>query len=117
VDIHLSARDGQALKNWLNAHGIAPPPMPKPADVTPTPVDTSKTDRLNTHKVEENESVWSIAGNDPKLVQWIYDHNLWLNERMENDKRPINARGGQNPNYIEVGDVLVLPEGYRPPKH
>jgi hypothetical protein len=117
IDIRLSARGGQGLKNWLQAHGIAPPPLPKPADTSPAPVDTSKTDRHNTHTVEKNESVWSIAGNDTKIVQWIYDHNLWLNDRMESDKRPVNALGGQNPNYIEVGDVLVLPDGYpRPPK-
>ena len=81
----------------------------------PPPLDTSHTDKQNTYTVKKNDSVWAIAGNDPKVVQWIYDHNPWLNERMEQDHSPINARGGQNPNYIEEGDVLILPEGYRPP--
>jgi len=116
INIRLSAREGDGLKNWLQAHGMAPPPMARPDDTPPAPVDTSKTARGNTYTVKADESVWSIAGNDPKVVAWIYDHNLWLNERMESDQRPINERGGQNPNYIEVGDVLVLPEGYRPPK-
>ncbi|MDR7267943.1 hypothetical protein J2X20_000572 [Pelomonas saccharophila] len=116
VNIRLSAREGDGLKNWLQAHGIAPPPLPKPDDTPPAPVDTSKTARSNTYTVNADESVWSIAGNDPKVVEWIYGHNLWLNDRMESDKRPINARGGQNPNYIEVGDVLVLPDGYHAPQ-
>ncbi|WP_457446092.1 cell envelope integrity protein TolA [Roseateles sp. P5_E4] len=116
VNIRLSARGGEGLKNWLQAHGMAPPPLPKPDDTPPAPVDTSKTARGNTYTVKADESVWSIAGNDPKVVEWIYGHNLWLNDRMESDKRPINARGGQNPNYIEVGDVLVLPDGYHAPK-
>jgi len=115
VNIRLSARSGRGLENWLHAHNIAPPPMPKPDGKPAAPVDTSQTDKHNTYVVKKNESVWEIADNDPQRVQWIYDHNLWLNERMEQDHRPINTRGGQNPNYIEEGDVLILPEGYRPP--
>lgn len=64
--------------------------------------------------VQAGDSTWGIAGNDAGIVKWIYDHNPWLNERMERDKRPLNVLGGQNPNYINAGDVIVLPDGFHP---
>jgi hypothetical protein len=79
------------------------------------PVDTSATDPGDVYVVQENDNVWKIAGNDPQLVQWIYDHNPWLNERMKADRDPINRLLGQNPNYINAGELILLPPGYKPP--
>lgn len=108
-------RSQRGIATWLLGNGLpAPVKLPNPADRPPPPLDTSRTAVLNAYSVQAGDSVWGIAGNDAGIVKWIYDHNPWLNERMERDKRPINLLGGQNPNYINAGDVIVLPDGFHP---
>jgi hypothetical protein len=101
---------------WMLGSGLPLPPKPvDPKSMPSAPVDTSATTRQNTYTVQKGDSVWRIAGNDVKVVQWIYGHNPWLNERMQRDTRPRNVLGGQNPNYINEGESLILPDGYTPP--
>ncbi len=71
-------------------------------------------DQPNVYVVKKNDSIEKIAGYDPTVKAEIYALNPWLNNRMESNRAPVNNLPGQNPNWIDPGDLLILPDGYRP---
>jgi hypothetical protein len=112
--VQLTSKSG--WENWMRANEIAlpakapPPSPPSPPVLPPAPPTTAQ----NVYTVKEGDNVWKIAGNDPDVVQRIYDLNPWLNQRLE-DSRSASGHG-RNPNLINPGEKIILPLGYKPPE-
>lgn len=106
----------EGLMNWLNAHGV---PNPHHMDVVPSkpkptgPVKPAPPlETLNVYEVKLGDSIYKIAGNDPRVVAEIYRRNPWLNDRLEQWPWLRGGTRGRNPNELVVGDRLTLPDGY-----
>nr|WP_297350452.1 hypothetical protein [uncultured Caldimonas sp.] len=105
-EVQVRPQSTTGMRDWMLANQM---PMPKkagdpvaepPAELPPMP----EQEELNTYVVRLNDSVWRVAGNDPKVVEQIYDLNLWL------------GPGARDRDLLNPGEVLVLPPGYTPPR-
>ncbi len=114
--IPLDPKDTSEYERWIAAGG-QPRNGEAGSDNTPQPdaVPTAPpVVRPNGYVVKPGDSVWKIAGNDPTIVARIYALNPWLNPVMASDNAPVNRLPGQNPNFIDAGEKIILPDGYRP---
>jgi hypothetical protein len=116
-------------ENWMRANAMPMPPRTPPAEAAGLPNNGAdgKTpqgnavptvppvEHQNVYIVRDGDSVWQIAGNDPRIVAKIYARNPWLNPAMAGQTAPVNRLPGQNPNYINAGEKIILPDGYQPP--
>ncbi|MGM9484840.1 LysM peptidoglycan-binding domain-containing protein [Roseateles sp. NT4] len=96
-------KSASGIATWLIGVGI-PLPKPTPAPVTPKPTAPVGPTGPLTYTVKAGDSLWGLANNDPGLVRWLYDHNLWLS--------PESRTSEQGPSILSPGDLLIVPKGF-----
>ncbi|HEY5809363.1 MAG TPA: hypothetical protein VIT67_15420, partial [Povalibacter sp.] len=107
----IAPASSNGLRTWMTSTGQAFPPtqshaLPPQPELPPLPPEV----RQNVYVVQPGDSIWKLADNDPQVVAEIYRLNPWLNDRLEYSRAAEGA--GRNPNIINPGEKLILPEGY-----
>ena len=114
--IQLNPANLDQFSAWLKANGGTSSTNAPPDNGQALPPAPSVPVQPHVYVVKRGDYIDKIAGFDPAVESKIYALNPWLNDRMAYDTAPVNNLPGQNPNYIDPGDQLILPEGYVPPK-